>query len=311
MRRYTVMADANCDLDPQLQKANEISVVPTHIILPDGSDIPSFHTWERFTRESFYAELKANPDGFSTSPPNIAEYESAFEQIAQKDEDILLVTISSAVSGSYGFAVQAREETLKKHPGMEIRIVDSMRFGPAIGMLALTAAEMHARGSSLAETAEYLEQNKNRLHQAGWLDDLSFVAKRGRITHAKAFFGTLAGVKPIGEFDYNGLTTVIGKAKGAKSAYSLLIKYIKRTITDAENQVIVVAHTNRLEQAEVYRDLLKAELRPKDVVIRDVFPMCGINVGPGLMAAYYMGTPISEGLVAERAIIEECSGQGK
>ena len=311
MRHFSILADANCDLTAELQHEYDIIVVPTHIILPDGRDIPSFHEWKEFDRDRFYADLKADPDGFKTSPPNIAEYDKVFSEFAEKGEDILLLTISAGISGSYNFALQAKKEVEEKYPGINIRCVDTRRFGPAFGMLVIQAANKRDEGLSLDETVEFIENNKNRLHQAGWLDDLSFLAKKGRITNAKAFFGTLVGVKPIGEFDYNGLTTVIGKVKGAKAAYNLLVKYIDKTIETPEEQTIVIAHTCRLQQAEQYREILMKEIRPKEIRICDVFPMCGISIGPGLMAAYYMGKEISEGLVDEKKIIDECLNEVK
>ena len=79
--------------------------------------------------------------------------------------------------------------------------MDSLRLGPALGMMAVRAVQLRDKGSDLDGAAGSMEENKNRYHQAVWLDDLSFVAKKGRLTHSKAFFKTLAGVKPIGEFD--------------------------------------------------------------------------------------------------------------
>lgn len=306
MKDFVIMADATSDLGEELQKQYDIVVVPTHILLPGGKDIPSFHEWKEFSREQFYNDLKANPDGYSTAPPNIAEFSAVFETYAAKGAAVLLLTISSGISGTYDFALQAQKEVLEKYPDAQIRCIDSQRFGPSCGLLAISASRMRKEGRSFEEVCAYIEGNKNRLHQAGWLDDLSFVAKRGRMTHAKAFFGTLAGIKPIGEFDYNGLTTIIGKVKGAKAAYELLIKYISKTIEKPEEQTIVVAHTNRLAQAEAYKEMLESAFHPKEIFIRDVFPMCGISIGPGLMAAYYMGAPISQGLVEERRIIEDC-----
>ncbi len=305
MNHFTIMADATCDLEKGIQEKYDIKVVPSHIILPDGKDIPSFHEWKEFDRDKFYADLKSSPDKFTTAPPNVSEFTMAFEEYAEKGEDILLLTISSGISGTYNFALQAQKEVLSKYPDRKIRCIDSLRFGPALGLLTVYAAMKRDEGCSLDEVAEYVEENKNRLHQAGWLDDLSFVAKKGRMTHSKAFFGTLAGIKPIGEFDYNGMTTVIGKAKGAKAAYNLLLHYVESTIEKPEEQTIVIAHTCRQAQAEMYREMIEKKFSPKEIRICDVFPMCGISIGPGLMAAYYMGKPISKDLAEERAIIEE------
>ena len=310
MKSFIILADATCDLSEEFQKEYDIGVIPGHIELPDGTEIPSFLKWEKYSREDFYASLKKNPNGYSTSPANNTEFAAALEPYAAKGIGVLLMTISSGISGAFGFASQAREELLQKYPSAEIRIVDSMRFGPGFGLMAVYASMLRSQGKTLAETTQWLEDNKNRFHQAGWLDDLSFVAKKGRITQPKAFFGTLAGVKPIGEFDYNGLTTVLGKVKGAKTAYSVLLGYMEATIENPEEQIIFIAQTNRLPQAMEYKKMIEEKFHPKAVFINDVFPSCGINIGPGLMAAYYMGKPISKDLSEERALFDKLTSEG-
>ena len=310
MKSFVILADATCDLSEEFQKEYDIGVIPGHIALPDGTEIPAFLKWEKYSREEFYASLKKNPNGYSTSPANITEFTAALEPYAAKGIGVLLMTISSGISGAFSFASQAREELLQKYPSAEIRIVDSMRFGPGFGLMAVWASMLRAQGKTLAETAQWLEDNKNRFHQAGWLDDLSFVAKKGRITQPKAFFGTLAGVKPIGEFDYNGLTTVLGKVKGAKTAYSVLLGYMEATIENPEEQIIFIAQTNRLPQAMEYKKMIEEKFHPKAVFVNDVFPSCGINIGPGLMAAYYMGKPISRDLSEERALFDKLTSEG-
>ena len=310
MKSFVILADATCDLSEEFQREYDIGVIPGHIALPDGTEIPAFLKWEKYSREDFYASLKKNPNGYSTSPANVAEFSAAMEPYAAENVGVLLLTISSGISGAFNFASQAREELLRKYPSAEIRIVDSMRFGPGFGLMAVYASMLRSQGKTLAETAQWLEDNKNRFHQAGWLDDLSFVAKKGRITQPKAFFGTLAGVKPIGEFDYNGLTTILGKVKGAKTAYSVLLGYMEATIENPEEQIIFIAQTNRLPQAMEYKKMIEEKFHPKAVFVNDVFPSCGINIGPGLMAAYYMGKPISRDLSEERALFDKLTSEG-
>lgn len=305
MNKFVLMADAGCDLSAAFQEQYDIEVINGHLVLPGKGDVPSFTKWEDTTRETFYAELKKNPAAYATSPPNVAEYEAAFSKYVEEGKDVICVTISSAISGALGFATAARKNVLEKHPEAKICLVDSLRFGPGFGLMLVHASMLRSEGKTFEEVADYLETNKNRFHQAGWLDDLSFVAKKGRITHPKAFFGTLAGVKPIGEFDAGGLTTVLGKAKGAKAAYAVLLDYIAATVEDPEDQIFFIAQTSRLPQAEQYKQMIEERFHPKAVYINDVFPFCGINIGPGLMAAYYIGKPISEDLSTERAIIEK------
>ena len=305
MNKFAILADGTCDLSKAFQEQYDVKVLPGHIVLPDKTDILAYPGWDTMGRDEFYADLKKHPSDYATSPPNSQEFANAMEELVKAGTDVLVMTISSGISGAFGFACSGMKQVMEKYPGAKIRCVDSLRFGPGFGLMTIYAARLRDEGRSMEEVAQWLEDNKNRFHQAGWLDDLSFVAKKGRLTNAKAFFGTLAGVKPIGEFDYNGLTTVLGKAKGAKAAYAALLEYIDKTIEDPESQTIFIAQTSRFPQAEKYRDLIQERFHPKEIFINDVFPSCGINIGPGLMAAYYIGRPISKDLSEERAILEK------
>ena len=310
MNDFILMADAGCDLSAEFQQKYDVKIIDGHLVLPGKGDVPTFMEWKDVTREQFYAALKKNPNDYATAPPNLTEYENAFEPYVREGKAIICVTISSAISGALDFATAARKNIMAKYPDAKIRLIDSLRFGPGFGLMLVHASMLRSEGKSFDEVADYLETNKNRYHQAGWLDDLSFVAKKGRITHPKAFFGQLAGVKPIGEFDAGGLTTVLGKAKGAKAAYAVLMKYIEATIEDPQDQYIFIAQTSRYPQAEAYKKMIE-KFSPKGVFIIDVFPFCGINIGPGLMAAYYVGKPISEDLSTERALIEQFVAEAK
>lgn len=307
MRQFDILADTGCDLTEALQQKYDIRLIPGHLRLPGGSEALAYPRWDLFEKDAFYADLKRRPSEYTTAPPNVAEIARALEQSAERGRDALLLTISSGISGTFNFALQARKQVLEKYPDMTIRCVDSLRFGPGQGLMTVRAALLRADGADLDATAAWLEDNKNRYHQAGWLDDLSFVAKKGRITHPKAFFGTLAGVKPIGEFDYNGLTTVIGKVKGAQKAYEVLLRYIAGTVEKPEEQTFFIAQTNRLPQAETFKRLIEERFHPREVLIQDVHSFCGVNIGPGLMAAYYVGKPISSDLSAERELLENAT----
>lgn len=308
MKDFIITTDITCDVNEKLQKEFNVEVINGHFTTPDKTERPSVLEWKEFDREEFYNALKKDPNGFTTSPPNIDECAAAFGKHAAQGEGVIAICISQALSGTYGFMLKAKEQTLAAYPDAKIEIIDSMRFGPAAGLMAVYCSELKKAGLSFEEVVENVEKNKNRFHQAGWLDDLSFVAKKGRISHAKAFFGTLVGVKPIGEFDKFGMTTVIGKAKGEKNAYDALIKYIEKTVENPSEQIFFVATSNRHRQAEIFTEMIKEKFRPKAIYLNDVFPNCGINVGPGLMAAYYMGKPISDDLAEEKKLLAEIIG---
>lgn len=303
MKQFAIIADGTSDINESLQKEFDIEVVLGFLHLPGDMDMPQFLSWEGRDSVDFYNKLKKNPNAYSTAPANPDMFAAAFRAHVEKGEPVLAITMSSAMSGTHDFAVKGREQVLADYPDAQITIIDSLRFGPGYGLMVVDAARQRAQGKGYGEVCRWLEDNKCRYHQAGWLDDLSFVAKKGRVNHAAALMGTIVGIKPIGEFDYNGMTTVLGKAKGAKKAYAVLLQYIAATIENPQEQVIFIAQTNRLPQAEQYKTMIEETIKPKEVRIIDVFPASGINVGPGLMAAYYRGKPISKDLSEEKELL--------
>ena len=299
MKKFVIMMDPTCDISKKDQEKYNLEIVLGHYKTPDGVEHVSKYEWEPSERDAFYKELKKNVNGFTTSPANIDECYKVFEEHYKKDEAMIVLSISKVLSGAYSFFKKAEEQLLEKYPDAKIKVIDSMRFGAVVSLMAIYASKMRDEGKSFDEVVDWLETNKNRFHQTGWMDDLSFIARKGRITHAKAFFGSLVGIKPVGEFDYNGMTTVIGKGKGEKQTFKILLEYMAKHIENPSDQIIIVSTSNRFPQAEAYKQMIIERFNPKEVHIFEVYPNDGINIGPGLMAAYYYGKPISEGLKEE------------
>ncbi len=305
MKEFVIVADAACDLSEAMQKQYGIEIVAGHVSYNDKTEkfsMPKWDLWE--SSEAFYADIRKNPTAYTTSPANVGEFAEAFTKFAKEGKDVLAFSLSSGISGAYGFMTTASKMVMEQYPDCKIICIDTLRYSTAFGLILTYASNLRKEGKSMEQITAFMQENLNRFHQAGWLDDLSFLAKKGRLNNAKAFFGTLAGVKPIGEVDKNGLTSVLVKAKGKKSAYQILLGYMAETIENPTEQTIFIAQTNRLKEAEEYKKMIEEKFNPKEVIITDVFPLCGINIGPGLMAAYYVGKPISADLSQEKEIFE-------
>ena len=305
--KFVILVDSTCDIDEELQKEYDIEILPGHYVAPDGKEYFSYPNWNDFNREEFWSMLKKDPDSFKTSPPNVEESRLAYMKFIEQGKGVIALCLSSGLSGTYAFMEEAANIVRREHPAAKIHVVDTLRFGPAAGLLAIHGAIKRNEGKSFQEVVDWLEENKNCFHQTGWMDDLKYLAKKGRINHAKAFFGSLIGIKPIGEFDYNGMTTVIGKGKGEPKTYPILLEYIAEHIIDPENQIIFVATSDEHKQANVFAKMIEERFHPKAVYVKDVHAGCGINIGPGLMAAYYYGKPISKGVTEETASFKEIS----
>jgi DegV family protein with EDD domain len=227
-----------------------------------------------------------------------------FESFLEQGKDILALSISGNMSATYKLMLRAKETAAQKYPGRKIFIIDSRRVSASLGLLTVKACSLRAEGYTIEKTAETLEKIKNTVHQMGTLDDLFWVASKGRISNSKAFFGTLAGIKVMGDYNSDGMPTPIAKISGYKKAFKATLEYIKRTIKSADTQTVFVAYSARKTQAETFAALVKEQIKPKEISIVPVQQLSGINLGPGLVAAYYFGTEITD-LKYERDTISD------
>jgi len=302
---YAIVADTACDLSVELQERFGIDgVLGGYVSTPEAGDTVARVDLSDAELDAFYKSLKANSSGYKTASFGVETVISFFETFLREGRDVLALCISSKLSAPYNVMTHAAKQLLEKYPDRKIAVVDSRKYSLGFGLLVIKAAELRAAGLSLTENAEKLETIKKTVHQMGSVDDLFWVASKGRVSHAKAFFGTIAGIKAMGDFDTDGMVTPLAKLSGYKRTHQATVEYIKKTIKAASEQIILVAHSARKEQAEILAKLIKEKIKPRDVIICNVYPMNGVNIGPGLCAAYYLGTEITD-LSREKEIINE------
>lgn len=306
MSKYAVISDASCDLIKPLRERFGIDdYIGSIVYLPDGTSVSSDIDWEIFDPKEFFESMKDKNISYRTACATTGDIIKIFEKHLSAGKDILCITLSSALSGTYQTCELVKNQLLEKYPERKIICVDSMRYSTALSMLVIEASLKRAEGLTLEENAEYIENNKHRLHQCGPMDDLFFLCKTGRISNFKAFFGSLVGINPVADFNRNGLSEVLGKFKGKKLAFDAVIKYMNETIINPSEQIIFVAHSNRETAAELLKEMIIKEFNPKEVIINSVGMACGASIGPGLCAAFYWGKEISEDFSFEKEIMNK------
>ena len=301
---YAIISDVACDLSKEVRERFGIDgYIKGHITIPGGKEIPSTLEWDFTNPKDFYTSLKSRQNTYATAPASTEEIVLFLEGFLSEGRDVLAVSLSSKMSVTYNLIVNAQKILKEKYPQRKVAVIDSRKYSVALGLLAIRACALREQGLSIEENAAALDKIRDTIHQMGTMDDLFFVASKGRVSHPKAFMGTLVGIKPMGDFDTDGMVTVLAKVKGYEKAYKVIIEYMKRTGVELEGQTVIVAQTLREKQAEALARIIEESIKPKEIIMSDVYPATGVNLGPGLCAAYYLGTPISD-LVNETAIMQ-------
>jgi len=302
-QNYAIIADVTCDLSVDLQKRFGVDgVLEGTIITPNNTEVKAKLDLSDNEIDDFYKDLKSNKNGYKTTAMSADAIVAYFEEFLKKGLDILALSLSSSLSVTYNLMLHAQKELTKRYPKRQVLIVDSKKYSIGLGLLTVCACQYRDQGLDLTQNFQKLENIKMNIHQMGPIDDLFWVASKGRISHAKAFFGTILGIKPMGDFDANGMVSVLTKMSGYDKAYKVTIEYIKQIITNPSEQIVFVAHSARRQQAQLLAKLIEENIKPKEVIITNIYPANGINIGPGLVAAYFLGTTITD-LEHEKSVI--------
>ena len=303
MHSFAIIADNSCALRKEYRERFGVdAVVYGTITYPDGHTEFGDLDYERITPENYFKSISKKAV-YKTACANIDQMTEKMEPFAKEGKDIVFLTISSALSGTYNFAVKAGENIEKNYPGVHVYVIDSLRYASALALLVQEACSLRDEGKTAKETAAWLEENKQCFHQMGIMDDLYFLARTGRIAKAKAFFGTMAGIKPMGEFTYSGLTEAIGKAKGTKNGLDATIAYMQDRILEPEKHIVFIANSLREKEAKYLEDKIREVIKPKEIISLPLDQTSGANMGPGLAAAFFYGKRLSEDLSEEKALI--------
>jgi DegV family protein with EDD domain len=305
MEKYIILPDVTCDLSKEMQDYFGLQDYVRGYVHIDDKALKTTLDWSQISRDEFYKTLANKKVDVSSAAASPEEYYQIFKKYVQDGYAVLSASISSTISGTYNISVTAANRIKEEYPDCKICCLDTKRMSGSFGLLMAYALELQKNGSSFDEVVAWLEENKDRVHQMGPIDDLTFIARRGRISKGKAFMGNLVGIKPMGDSNAEGYVTVLAKVKGIKKALDATVAYVKKMAENVEEQYIFVTHSDRETYAAALKERIERELPCKKVFLGDVYAACGTNIGPGMISVYFMGAPISQDCAVEKAALEQ------
>lgn len=287
MRNYKIITDSTCDLPSTVIRELDVHVIPMEYILDGVSHFQDIED-EGEKTASFYGRLREGKVS-STSMINTARFMGVFEPYLKAGQDILHVSFSSALSGSYNASRMAAEELKELYPERKILVLDSIAASIGQGLLVYHAVLKKRQGLTLEELYIWLEENKKKICHWFTVEDLMHLKRGGRISALSANIGTALNIKPILSVNMEGKLVNLGKVMGRKKSLSELIIKMKTSIETPENQVVIIGHGDSLKDAEFLSSKLKNELHVKEVIMTQIGPIIGSHTGPGMIGLTFIG----------------------
>lgn len=276
--KVKIIVDSTADMP--LEMKERISVVPLTIRFGDQEFIDGV----TIDSKQFYEMLVECDQLPTTSQASPFVFSEAYEQALEEADQVVVLTVSSRLSGTYQSAAIAAEE----YPG-KVYVVDSQSVAIGTGILAQYALKLADRELDAEEIAWRLMQKREDIRVIAMLDTLEYLKKGGRISATAALAGGLLNIKPVISIE-NGEIRMLGKARGSRQANNLLVQEIGKAGGVDFDKPLLLGYTGLsdvLLQKYIRDSAQLWEGNREDLPFAVIGSVVGTHAGPGAVAVAF------------------------
>lgn len=286
MNKFIITTDTTADLPKSYLQENNIGLLAMSFQM-EGKE---YSGDEDLDIKDFYDKMRSGLMP-TTAQVNPEQARRKFEGYLKEGYDVLHISFSSALSGSYNNTRLAAIELEEEYKDNKVIIVDSLSVSLGEGLLVNKAVQLKKEGKSIEETFNWLEKNKLNVCQYFTVDDLNHLYRGGRVSKTTAILGTAIGIKPIIHVNDEGKLVPISKTRGRKQSLNKLLDSMEKLMGNykSQNDIVFISHGDAKEEAEIVADKIKERFGFETFLINNIGPIIGSHSGPGTVAVFFMG----------------------
>ncbi|MBA7648400.1 DegV domain-containing protein [subsurface metagenome] len=268
-----IVTDSLSDITDDLAKELGITVVPLTVLF--GHE--TFLDRVTITTDEFYHRLAHGTVWPTTTQPPPGDFVNVYNKLAKETDEILVVTLSSKLSGTYQSALQAKDMIEGK---CRIEVIDSLKIAMSLGLIVISAAKAAQTGANLDEVADLVRKAMPKSHLMAYFDTLKYLAKGGRIGKAQGLLGAMLSIKPIltiKDGEMSPVTKLRSRVAGMDYLYNFVAGFPKV-------EGLAVEHATTPDDADKLVERFSS-VCPKERIYRStISPVVGTHAGPDALA---------------------------
>jgi len=280
MSKIGVAVCGNSGLD-YLVHDKEIRIFRSLLLIEEKE----YEDFVEITSDDFYKRIIKNPEldikTAQTSTGHI--YEMYQEMIQNGANELIIVTISKHLSGTYQNAVLAA----KMIENVPVHVFDSLSVSYVEALMAMTAKKMADNGATVEQILEQLEFLRDHNHIYVTVDTLKYLVKNGRLSNAQGFLGSLLKLKPLLHVSKEGKVVTQDKIRTTVKAREVMLQNILKEIKGKKVELFLI-YTNNMGEMLDYQDQLLEIEGITEVKLIPLTPVVGCHAGPGTMGLGYI-----------------------
>ena len=268
-----IVTDSLSDITSDIAQGLGITVVPLTVFF--GQE--SFLDRVTMSTDEFYHRLTHDTIWPTTTQPPPGVFAEVYNKLAEETDEILVITLSSKLSGTYESALSARKLVEKE---CRIEVIDSLTVAMGLGLIVIAAAKAAQAGANLGEIVDLVRRAMPQSHFIVYFDTLKYLAKGGRIGKAKGLLGAMLSIKQIltvKDGEMSPLTRLRSRTAGMDYLYNFVAGFPRI-------EELAVEHATTPDEADRLVERLSTKF-PKERIYRStVSPVLGTYAGPNAIA---------------------------
>ncbi|MFH0401293.1 DegV family protein [Streptococcus sp. A23] len=249
MSKWKIVADSGCDYRQLAQLAPDTEFVSVPLSIQIGDQ--TFVDDASLDIDQMVSVMQSTSEAATSACPSTQAYEEAFAGA----ENVIVVTITGGLSGSFNAARVARDMYLEEHPDAKIHLLDSLSAGGEMDLLVTEINRLIASGLEFEEVVSAIttyQENSKLLFVLAKVDNL---VKNGRLSKLVGAVVGLLNIRMVGEASGEGKLELLQKARGHKKSVTAAWEEMKKA--GYKGGRIIMAHRNNDKFFQQFSDLVK------------------------------------------------------
>ncbi|MCD1276698.1 DegV family protein [Streptococcus sinensis] len=270
---WKIIADSGCDYREIADLANDISFKSVPLTIQVDSEI--FVDDANLDIDLMMEKMYATSTASKSACPSPDDYLRSFEGA----ENIFVVTITGALSGSHNSAQLAKKLFLEEHPTAHIHVIDSLSAGGEVDLIITKLNELIKEGLSFDQVVEAItryQENTKLLFVLAKVDNL---VKNGRLNKLIGAVVGLLNIRMVGEASETGTLELLQKARGAKKALTAAVDEVLKA--GYKGGRIIIAHRNNEKFCQQFTEVIKEKFPAADISFLPTSGLCSFYAEEG------------------------------
>lgn len=265
-----IITDSSANISQEEAQKLGITVMPLGVsfgteVYLDGVDLST---------EEFYKKLTSSKEFPHTSQPSREEIEELFEKESKGADEVLVMFLAKALSGTHALAEKVAQEGNFKN----VHVYDTKATTAVLRILVLEALKNAEK--PVEEVIAVLDELRPRIKLYAALDTLEFLKRGGRLSGTATFIGNVLKIKPIIYFTDVCEVKIASKQIGMTLALKGLAEKVKSGNLDSSRPIYYL-YTKEDANCDSMIEKLKITSGQKASGEKiNICPVIGTHIGP-------------------------------